>query len=91
MSRYQCSSVTFICLPSVLSIKAVGWTMILLFITQVKSASYINGNDGVTIPSVAKFFPQIQSDLSRVKWGHGVNSKAQLSQTLQGGYLIIYY
>ncbi|XP_046653290.1 protein FAM151B-like [Daphnia pulicaria] len=89
MSRYQCSSVTFICLPSMLSIKAVGWTMILLFITQVKSASYIHGNDGVTIPSVAKFFPQIQSDLSRVKWGHGVNSKAQLSQTLQGTDMMI--
>jgi hypothetical protein len=87
MSRYQWLSVTFIFLPSVLLVNAVGWTMILLFM-QVKSA-YIHGNERTSIPSVAKFFPQIQSDLSRVKWGHGINSRAQLIQSLQGEYFLI--
>lgn len=56
--------------------------MILLFM-QVKSA-FIPGNEATSIPSVVNYFPQIQMDLSRVKWGHGVNSRAQLGQSLKG-------
>lgn len=57
--------------------------MVLLFM-QVKSA-YIQGyGSSTSIPTVAEFFPQIQSDLSRVKWGHGINSKIHLSRSLQG-------
>ena len=35
-------------------------------------------------PSVADFFPEIHSDFSRVKWGHAVNSRAALQQSLDG-------
>jgi hypothetical protein len=87
MSRYRWLRVTFISRPSVLLLNAEVWTMILFFI-QVNSA-HIQSNEGISIPSVAKFFPQIQSDLSRVKWGHGVNSKVQLTQSLQGEYSLL--
>ncbi|KAK4023391.1 protein FAM151B isoform X1 [Daphnia magna] len=87
MSRCQCLSVTFVFLPSIVLLNTIGWTMV-LFSAQVKSA-YIYGNDAISIPSVAKFFPQIQSDLSRVKWGHGVNSRGQLFQSLQGNDMMI--
>ncbi|KAI9555839.1 hypothetical protein GHT06_018356 [Daphnia sinensis] len=87
MSRCQWLSVTFVFLPSIMLLNTIGWTMV-LFSTQVKSA-YIYGNEAISIPSVAKFFPQIQSDLSRVKWGHGVNSRGQLFQSLQGNDMMI--
>lgn len=35
-------------------------------------------------PSVADFFPEIRSDFSRVKWGHAVNSRSALQQSLDG-------
>ncbi|XP_057367501.1 protein FAM151B-like [Daphnia carinata] len=87
MSGCQWLSVTFEFLPSIALLNTIGWTMV-LFSTQVKS-SYIYGNEAISIPSVAKFFPQIQSDLSRVKWGHGVNSRGQLFQSLQGNDMMI--
>ncbi|XP_046644331.1 uncharacterized protein LOC124329334 [Daphnia pulicaria] len=38
---------------------------------------------------MAKFFPQIDSDLSRIKWGHGINSKVQLNTSLYGKDMMI--
>jgi len=40
-------------------------------------------------PSVADFFPEIGSDFSRVKWGHAVNSRAALQQSLDGTDMMI--
>lgn len=40
-------------------------------------------------PSVADFFPEIHSDFSRVKWGHAVNSRAALQQSLDGTDMMI--
>lgn len=38
----------------------------------------------VNFPSVADFYPEIQNDLTRVKWAHGVDSKKKLNRALQG-------
>lgn len=62
--------------------------MIVLFI-QVKSD--LIPTTSQAMPSVATFFPQIQKDLSRVKWGHGVNSREQLSQSIKGILHIYFY
>jgi len=40
-------------------------------------------------PSVADFFPEIRSDFSRVKWGHAVNSRSALQQSLDGADMMI--
>lgn len=82
MSRFQWMGITFVFIPSIVLLNTIGWTLVLLFM-QVKSA-YILENEATSIPSVANFFPQIQMDLSRVKWGHGINTKAQLDQSLKG-------
>ena len=90
MTRYQWLSFSVVFIPSLVLFNTVGWTMILLFM-QVKSASIPGSKASPIIPTVANFFPQIQSDLSRVKWGHGINSKIQLSRSLQGMLLLINY
>nr|CAH0105063.1 unnamed protein product [Daphnia galeata] len=39
--------------------------------------------------SIAKFFPQIDSDLSRIKWGHGINNRKLLNMSLYGKDMMI--
>lgn len=38
---------------------------------------------------ITKVFPQIKSDLSRIKWGHGINSRIQLFKSLHGRDMMI--
>ena len=37
---------------------------------------------------IAKFFPQIDSDLSRIKWGHGINNRKLLNMSLYGKFIL---
>ncbi|XP_057371637.1 uncharacterized protein LOC130692528 isoform X1 [Daphnia carinata] len=38
---------------------------------------------------ITEVFPQIKSDLSRIKWGHGINSRIQLYKSLHGRDMMI--
>ena len=37
-----------------------------------------------TFPTEKEFWPELENDLTRVKWAHAVNSKASLESALQG-------
>ena len=37
-----------------------------------------------TFPSVNEFYPEINQDLTKISWAHGVDKKKSLSEALRG-------
>ena len=61
-------------IPSALLLNVIGWTLLLLFMQVRSDLSF-------QVPETAEFFA---TSPDKIKWGHGINSQAQLKNSLEG-------
>ena len=75
-----------VALSSSIVFNAVCWTVLSLAASQASPLydEHQVSNGSSSMPLVADYFAEVRRDLTRVKWGHGINSKAQLNESLLG-------
>lgn len=74
MSRSYLLNIVLVFIPSALLLNVIGWTLLLMFM-QVQS------DHSFRRPDTAEFF---STSPDKIKWGHGINSRAQLKHSLEG-------
>jgi len=79
MSRGYLLNMALFFIPSALLLNVIGWTFMLLFM-QVRS------DYSFQVPETAEFFG---TSPDKIKWGHGINSQAQLKNSLEGKDMMI--
>ena len=83
MDHVQCLvGMALLLVPSFMLLNTACFTFLLMFL-QLKGGQMPQGNTSY-MPSVQDYFPHIKSDLSLIKWGHGINSKRLLQKSLDG-------
>lgn len=58
--------------------------MLVTYVTQVSSGLQVGYVKSSSLPAITRYFPETKGDLTQIKWGHGVNSRAQLNESLEG-------